>query len=57
MKVSAGGEESAMTTFLHPWSTWDVMDEHVELVAHADGGVFCSHNGVTERVLSVEEVA
>jgi len=33
------GEESY--TF-HPWSTWDVLGEHVEVVAHAIGGVCCS---------------
>ncbi len=33
------GEESC--TF-HPWSTWDVLGEHVEVVAHVVGGVCCS---------------
>jgi hypothetical protein len=42
VEVSTGGEESC--TF-HPWSTWDVLGEHVEVVAHAVGGVCCS-NGV-----------
>jgi hypothetical protein len=46
-----------MSTVLHPWSTWDVMGEHVELVAHAGGGVFCSDDGGSERVPSVEGVA
>ena len=47
------GEESSI---VHPWSTWDVTGEHVEFVAHAGGGVFCSDDGVLERVASVEEV-
>jgi hypothetical protein len=42
VKASVGGEESC--TF-HPWSTWDVLGEHVEVVAHVVGGVCCS-NGV-----------
>jgi hypothetical protein len=33
------GEESC--TF-HPWSTWDVLGKHVEVVAHAVGGICCS---------------
>jgi hypothetical protein len=37
-----GGEESC--TF-HPWSTWDVLEEHVEVVAHVVGGV-CCYSGV-----------
>ncbi len=32
------GEESC--TF-HPWSTWDVLGEHVEVVVHVVGGVCC----------------
>ncbi len=39
VEASAGGEESC--TF-HPWSTWDVLREHVEVMAHAIGGVYCS---------------
>jgi hypothetical protein len=39
VEVSVRGEESC--TF-HPWSTWDVLGEHVEVVAHVVGGVFCS---------------
>ncbi len=39
IEASARGEESY--TF-HPWSTWDVLGEHVEVVAHAVGGVCCS---------------
>ncbi len=42
VEASTGGEESC--TF-HLWSTWDVLGEHVEVVAHAVGGVYCS-NGV-----------
>ncbi len=37
------GDEKSCT--FHPWSTWDVLGEHVEVVAHAIGGVCCS-NGV-----------
>jgi hypothetical protein len=36
VEASTGGEESC--TF-HPWSTWDVLGEHVEVVAHVVGGV------------------
>jgi hypothetical protein len=39
VEALARGEESC--TF-HPWSTWDVLGEHVEVVAHAVGGVCCS---------------
>ncbi|KAH8952462.1 hypothetical protein BDL97_09G086500 [Sphagnum fallax] len=35
VEASTGGEESY--TF-HPWSTWDVLGEHVKVVAHAVGG-------------------
>jgi hypothetical protein len=42
VEASIGGEESY--TF-HPWSTWDVLGEHVKVVAHAVGRVCCS-NGV-----------
>jgi hypothetical protein len=38
IKASTVGEESY--TF-HPWSTWDVLGEHVEVVAHVVGGVCC----------------
>jgi hypothetical protein len=53
VEALTGGEESC--TF-HPWSTWDVLGEHVKVVAHAVGGVCCS-NGVPlgdleERVAS-----
>jgi hypothetical protein len=36
VEASAGGEESC--TF-HPWSTWDVLGEHVEVVAHVVGSL------------------
>jgi hypothetical protein len=39
VEASAGGEDNCT---LHPWSTWDVLGEHVEVVAHAVGGVCCS---------------
>jgi hypothetical protein len=39
VEASDGGEESC--TF-HTWSTWDVLGEHVEVVAHVVGGVCCS---------------
>jgi len=39
IKALIGGEENC--TF-HPWSTWDVLGEHVEVVAHAVGRVCCS---------------
>jgi hypothetical protein len=53
VKASIGGKKSC--TF-PPWSTWDVLGEHVEVVAHAVGGVCCS-SGVSlgdleERVAS-----
>jgi hypothetical protein len=55
VEASTGGEESC--TF-HPWSTWDVLGEHVEVVAHVVGGV-CYSNGVPlgdmeERMASLE---
>jgi hypothetical protein len=55
IKASAGGEESCI---FHPWSTWDVLREHLEVMAHAIEGVCCS-NGVPlgdmeERVASPE---
>jgi hypothetical protein len=58
VEASAGGEESC--TF-HPWSTWDVLGEHVEVVSHVVGGVCCS-NGVPlgdmeERVAFPEVLA
>ncbi len=42
VEASTGGEESC--TF-HPWSTWEVLGEHVKVVAHVVEGVCCS-NGV-----------
>ncbi len=53
VEASTRGEESC--TF-HPWSTWDVLGEHVEVVAHVVGGV-CCYSGVLlgdmeERVAS-----
>jgi hypothetical protein len=53
VEALVGGEESC--TF-HIWSTWDVLGEHVEFVAHAVGGV-CSSSGLPlgdmeERVAS-----
>jgi len=58
VEASTRGEESY--TF-HPWSTWDVLGEHMEVVAHAVGGVCCS-NGVPlgdmeERVASPKVLA
>jgi hypothetical protein len=58
VKASARGEESC--TF-HPWSTWDVLGEHAEVVAHAIGRV-CYSNGVPlgdmeEHVASPEVLA
>jgi hypothetical protein len=38
VETSVRGEESC--TF-HPWSTRDVLGEHVEVVAHAIGRVCC----------------
>jgi hypothetical protein len=53
VEASTGGEESY--TF-HPWSTWDVLGEHVKVVAHAIGGVCCSSGvplgDLEERVAS-----
>jgi hypothetical protein len=39
VEAPVGGEENC--TF-HLWSTWDVLGEHVEVVAHAVGGICCS---------------
>jgi hypothetical protein len=38
IEASTGGKESCI---FHPWSTWDVLGEHVEVVAHVVGGVCC----------------
>jgi len=58
VEASIGGEESC--TF-HPWSTWDVLGEHVEVVAHAVGGVCCSNvvplDDMEERVASLKVFA
>jgi hypothetical protein len=55
IEALAKGEESC--TF-HPWSTWDVLGEHVEVMAHALGGVCCSSGvplgDMEERVASPE---
>jgi hypothetical protein len=52
------GEESC--TF-HPWSIWDVLGEHVEVVAYAIGGVCCSSGvplgDMEERVASPKVLA
>jgi hypothetical protein len=58
VKASIKGENSC--TF-HPWSIWDVLGKHVEVVAHAVGGVGCS-SGVPlgemeERVASPKVLA
>jgi hypothetical protein len=55
VEASIGGEESC--TF-HPWSTWDVLGAHVEVVTHVVGRV-CYSSGVPlgdkeERVASPE---
>jgi hypothetical protein len=39
VEASTRGEESCI---FHPCSTWDVLGEHVEVVAHVVGGVCCS---------------
>ncbi len=39
VEASTGGKESCI---FHPWSTWDVLGEHVEVVAHDVGRVCCS---------------
>jgi len=39
VEASNGGKESY--TF-HPWRTWDVLGEHVKVMAHAIRGVCCS---------------
>ncbi len=41
--------------YFHPWSTWDVLEEHVEVMAHVVG--VCCYSGVPlgdmeERVAS-----
>ncbi len=53
IEASAGGKESC--TF-HLWSTWDVLGEHVEVMAHDVGRVCCSScvplGDMEERVAS-----
>jgi hypothetical protein len=58
VEASSKGEE---TYTFHPWSTWDVLGEHVEVMAHAVGGVCCP-SGVPlgdteERVASPKVLA
>jgi hypothetical protein len=56
VEASTGGEGSC--TF-HPWSTWNVLGEHVEVVAHDVGGVCCSSGvplGDTEECVASPEV-
>jgi hypothetical protein len=58
VEASTRGEENY--TF-HPWSTWVVLGEHVEVVAHAIGGVCCSSGvplgDMEERVASPKVLA
>jgi hypothetical protein len=58
VEASIGSKESC--TF-HPWSTWDVLGEHVEVVAHAVRGVYCSSGvplgDMEERVASRKVLA
>ncbi len=58
VEASTGGKESC--TF-RLWSTWDVLGEHVEVVAHVVGGVCCSSGvplgDMEERVASPEVLA
>jgi hypothetical protein len=58
VKASTQGEESCI---FHPWSTWDVLGEHVEVMAHVVGGVCCSSGvplgDMEERVASPEVLA
>ncbi len=56
VEALAGGEESCI---FHPWNTWDVLEEHVEVVAHVVGGVCCSSGvplGDTEECVAFPEV-
>jgi hypothetical protein len=45
----------------HPWTTWDMLGEHVEVVAHAVGRVCCSSGvplgDMEERVASPKVLA
>jgi hypothetical protein len=58
VEASIGGKESC--TF-HPWNTWDVLGEHVKVVAHGVGGVCCSSGvplgDMEERVASPKVLA
>ncbi len=53
VEASTRGEESYI---FHPWNTWDVLGEHVKVVAHVVGGVCCSSGvplgDLEERVAS-----
>jgi hypothetical protein len=42
VEASAEGKESYI---FHPWSTWDVLGMHVEVVTHVVGRVYFS-NGI-----------
>jgi hypothetical protein len=58
VEALAGGKESCI---FHPWSTWDVLGEHVEVMAHVVGGVCCSSGvplgDMEERVASPKVLA
>jgi hypothetical protein len=58
VEALAGGEENCI---FHPWNTWDVLGEHVEVVAHAIGGICCSSGvplgDMKEHVASPEVLA
>jgi hypothetical protein len=58
VEASTKGEESC--TF-HSWSTWDVLGEHVEVMAHVVGGVCCFSGvplgDIEEHVASPKVVA
>ncbi len=58
VEALARGEESCTS---HPWSTWDVLGEHVEVVAHVVGRVCCSSGvpsgDMEERVAFLEVFA
>jgi hypothetical protein len=42
IEASVGGKESSI---FHPWSTWDMLGMHVEVVTHVVGRV-CYSSGV-----------
>jgi len=58
VEASVGGKESCI---FHPWNAWDVLGEHVEVVAHVVGGVCCSSGvplgNMEERVAFHEVLA